>query len=171
MKFIISLIVFMALLPLSVGAQEQEHAHTHARNEIGISPGVTYSPSHKEWGFGIHAHYFRTLGEHSPWALGASIEQVSSHGSHWTISAGAKYELFDKLNIGVMPGITFLHHIHEAEHDTKHEHTNKAQFSMHFELSYDLIHTEHFHFGPAIDYSWTRHDNHLMLGIHCAYGF
>lgn len=149
----------------------QEHNHDHPRNEIGISPGITYSPSHKEWGFGIHTHYFRTLGEHSPWALGGSIEQVSSHGSHWTISAGAKYEIFDRLNIGVMPGVTFFHHTHEAGHDAEHEHTNKAQFSMHFELGYDLIHTKHFHFGPAIDYSWTRHDNHLMLGIHCAYGF
>ena len=167
MKHILSCILLLFLFPLNMFSQE--HEHEHARNEIGISPGITYSPSHKEWGFGVHAHYFRTLGEHSPWALGGSIEQVSSHGSHWTISAGGKYEIFDRLNIGVMPGVTFFHHTHE--HAEEHEHTSKAQFSMHFELGYDLIHTKHFHFGPAIDYSWTRHDNHLMLGIHCAYGF
>lgn len=165
----IKIYISTLLLLYSFGTYAQEHHHDHPRNEIGISPGVTYSPSHDEWGFGVHAHYFRTLGEHSPWALGGSLEQVSSHGSHWTVGAGAKYEIFDKLNIGVMPGVTFFHHTHE--HAEEHEHTKKARFSMHFELGYDLIHTEHFHFGPAIDYSWTKHDNHLMLGIHCAYGF
>lgn len=169
----IKLYILALLILSSIQMYAQEYEHEHARNEIGISPGITYSPSHDEWGFGIHAHYFRTLSEHSPWALGGSLEYVASHGSHWTISAGPKYTLFDKLNLGVMPGVTFFKHNHEAGHEEEHnhEHTNKAQFSMHFELSYDLIHTKHFHFGPAIDYSWTRHDNHLMLGIHCAYGF
>lgn len=167
MKIIVSIIIFLLICPVFISGQE--HGHSHARNEIGISPGVTYSPSHKEWGFGIHAHYFRTLGEHSPWALGGSIERLSSHGSHWTISAGGKYELFDRMNLAVMPGVTFFHH--NDLHEEEHEHTKKAQFSIHFELGYDLIHLKHFHLGPAIDYSWTRHDNHFMLGIHCAYGF
>lgn len=173
MRIILYIIALAALFPVS--GISQEHAHAHARNEIGISPGVTYSPSHEEWGFGVHAHYFRTLGEHSPWALGGSLEYVASHGSHWTISAGPKYTLFHKLNLAIMPGVTFLNHEagHEEPeaHDHAHAHPNKAQFSLHLELAYDLIHTERFHFGPAIDYAWTRHDNHLMLGIHCAYGF
>ncbi len=50
-----------------------------------------------------------------------------------------------------MPGITFFNHKHE--HNEEHEHTKKVQFSTHFELVYDLIHLEHFHFGPAIDFS------------------
>lgn len=160
--FIIALII-----PVCISAQE----HTHARNEIGISPGITYSPSHHNWGFGIHAHYFRTLSEHSPWALGGSVEQVNAHGSHWTISVGGKYEILDRLNVAVMPGITFLKHNHEHSHEADHEHRSRAQFSTHFEISYDLIHLEHFHLGPAIDYSWSKHDTHFMLGIHCAYGF
>ncbi|WP_102409043.1 hypothetical protein [Parabacteroides bouchesdurhonensis] len=167
MKIILSIFIFIIMIPFN--AFSQEHNHAHARNEIGISPGATYSSSHHEWGFGVHAHYFRTLGNHSPWALGGSIEQVSSHGSHWTLSAGGKYELFDKLNIAIMPGITFFNHKHE--HNEEHEHTKKVQFSTHFELVYNLIHLEHFHLGPAIDFSWTKHDNHFMLGIHCAYGF
>lgn len=149
----------------------QEHRHSHARNEIGISPGVTYSPSHDNWGFGLHAHYFRTLGEHSPWALGGSLEQVYAHGSHWTVSTGAKYTLFDKLNLAVMPGVTFFRHDDDHDHGEGHEHNSKAQFSVHFEVGYDLIHLEHFHFGPAIDYSWSKHDTHFMLGVHCAYAF
>ncbi len=68
-----------------------------------------------------------------------------------------------------MPGITFFNHKHE--HNEEHEHTKKVQFSTHFELVYDLIHLEHFHFGSTTDFSWTKHDNHFMLSIHCAYGF
>lgn len=151
----------------------QDHQHNHARNEIGISPGVTYSPSHKAWGFGVHAHYFRTLGAHSPWAIGGGIETVTTHGAHWTISTGVKYTIIDRLNIGLMPGVTFYKKNHEHEHlsEFDHEHNDKARFSLHIEIGYDLIHTEHFHCGPAIDYSWSRHDNHFMLGVHCAYGF
>lgn len=163
----ISFFLIFLMLPIYIVAQE----HHHARNEIGISPGVTYSPSHHNWGFGIHAHYFRTLGDHSPWALGGSLEQVNAHGSHWTVSVGGKYEISDRLNLAVMPGITFFKHKHKADHEDGHEHNSKAQFSTHFELSYDLIHLEHFHLGPALDYSWSRHDTHFMLGVHCAYGF
>lgn len=170
MKITVITFIFLLLFPICLLAQE--HTHSHARNEIGISPGVTYSPSHDNWGFGLHAHYFRTLGEHSPWALGGSLEQVFAHGSHWTLSAGAKYTLFDKLNLAVMPGVTFFKHDDGHEHDDGHdEHSSKARFSVHFEVGYDLIHLEHFHFGPAIDYSWSKHDSHFMLGVHCAYAF
>lgn len=173
MKITILLLFFTLSLPVDLMAQKQKQAHIHKRNEIGLSPGVIYSPSHHSWGLGIHAHYFRTLADHSPWALGASVEQVFSHGTHWTISAGGKYELIHQLNLAVMPGITFLHH-HAGEHDhtdTEEAHAHKIQFSLHIELGYDLIHLPHFHFGPAIDYSWTRNDTHFMLGIHCAYVF
>lgn len=163
----IFIFILSLMIPVCITAQE----HNHSRNEIGISPGITYSPSHHNWGFGIHAHYFRTLREHSPWALGASVEQVNAHGSHWTTSIGAKYAILDRLNIALMPGITFFKHQHEDNHEAEHEHTSKAQFSAHFEISYDLIHLEHFHLGPAVDYSWSKHDTHFMLGIHCAYGF
>lgn len=163
----------LALLPFTLFAQE--HNHSHARNEIGISPGASYSPSHKSWGFGVHAHYFRTLGPHSPWSLGGSLEQVSLHGTHWTVGAGAKYQVLDRLSVAVIPGITFFGHKEDdhdpASHETDHEHNNHPKFSAHFELVYDLIHLEHFHLGPAIDYSWSKHDAHFMFGIHCAYTF
>lgn len=160
-------------LPLIVSAQE--HNHSHARNEIGISPGVSYSPSHKNWGFGIHAHYFRALGSHSRWALGGSVEQVSMHGSHWTLGAGARYQLLDRLSFALMPGITFFSHDQSGHDHAAHEendpHNDKPKFTAHMELVYDLIHLEHFHLGPAIDYSWSKHDAHFMLGIHCGYSF
>lgn len=167
-------LITLLLTSLPFSGIAQEHEHIHARNEIGISPGATYSPSHKSWGLGIHAHYFRTLSDHSPWALGGSLEQVFLHGNHWTIGAGARYEIFERLNISVMPGITFFSHNEEhnhAAHGENDSHPSSVQFSTHFEIAYDLIELEHFHFGPAIDYSWSNHDSHFMFGIHCAYGF
>ena len=165
MKF---LFVLLILFPVTLSAQEV-HSHSHARNEVGISPGATYSPSHNTWGFGLHAHYFRKLGDHSPWAVGGSLEGVWSHGNHWTIGAGAKYTFFDKLNLAVMPGITFFSH--DGDEHADESHGNDPRFSLHVELVYDLIHWKQFHLGPAVDYSWSKHDSHFMLGVHCAYGF
>lgn len=159
-----TLIIIACFLSIGISAQE----HHHNRNEIGISPGITYSPSHQNWGFGMHAHYFRTLSEHSPLSLGVSLEQVYAHGSHWTLGIGGKYEIINRLNIAIIPGITFLSH--EDKHE-EHEPKSKVQFSTHFEISYDLIHLEHFHLGPAIDYSWSKYDTHFTMGVHCAYGF
>lgn len=174
MKIKVFLLLALVFLPL-ISLVAQEHNHSHERNEIGISPGAIYSPSHRNWGFGIHAHYFRTLGEHSPWALGGSIEQVSAHGSHWSFSLGAKYQLFDRFNLAVMPGVTFINHDDDGHDHASHaigdEHSNRAKFSIHFELVYDLIHWKHFHLGPAVDYSWSKHDAHFMFGVHCAYAF
>ena len=165
--------LLLCLAPINVKAQE--HGHSHARNEIGISPGATYSPSHKTWGFGIHAHYFRTLSEHSRWAIGGSVEQVSSHGSHWSLSVGPKYQILDRLSVAVMPGITFFKHSEDDhDHDTHaadDPHDARRRFSLHTELVYDLIHLDRFHMGPTIDYSWSKNDSHFMIGIHCAYSF
>lgn len=168
-------ILFFLLLSGSGSLAAQEHEHSHARNEIGISPGATYSPSHKTWGFGIHAHYFRTLGEHSRWAVGGSVEQVTSHGSHWSVSVGPKYQILDRLSVALMPGVTFFKHDddghdHEA-HATEDSHDSRRRFSLHTELVYDLIHLDHFHLGPTVDYSWSRNDAHFMIGVHCAYSF
>lgn len=172
MKTLIILLSLAFLPPMLVA---QEHNHSHTRNEFGISPGASYSPSHKSWGFGIHAHYFRTLGSHSPWSIGGSLEQVSLHGTHWTIGAGAKYQLIDRLSIAVMPGISFFGHEEDGHSHTSHQagdkHNNHPKFSTHFELVYDLIHLDHFHLGPTIDYSWSKNDAHFMFGVHCAYGF
>lgn len=167
---IIFLLILVAILSCPSSLYGQGHSHSHARNEVGISPGAIYSPSHNSWGFGIHAHYFRTLGDHSRWAFGGGVEKAFLHGGHWTIGAGARYNLLDCLSIAVMPGVTFLNH-DEHEGEEMHSHAAETKFSLHVEVAYDLFHLEHFHFGPAIDYSWSKGDSHFMLGIHCAYLF
>ncbi len=160
-----SLIIFAISLFVSVTLSAQTHEHDHPQNEIGLSGGASFCPDHKEWGGGIHAHYFRTLGLHSKWSLGGGVEQVWSDGTHFNISAGAKYEIIEDLSLGVLPGITFLKH-NEDPGSSFH-----SQFAVHCELVYACFRFGDFHAGPAIDYSWSKEDSHIMLGIHLAYGF
>ncbi len=162
-----TIFLFSILLSCSISVYGQEHDHDHPRNEIGLSYGASYSINHKEWGSGIHIHYFRTLSDHSKWSLGGGVEQVWSDGSHYNISAGFKYQIIDRMTIGLLPGLTFL------KHDDEHEESSgyKSQFAMHTELVYELFHFGKFHLGPAIDYAWTKNDQHFMLGVHFAYGF
>ncbi len=149
--------------------QAQEHHHVHAENEIGLSGGAVYTFEHNEWGAGIHMHYFRMLSAHSKWSLGVELESVWADGNHFTVGAGVKYEIIDRLSIGLLPGISFFQHndTHPGPDNTDY----KSQFSLHTEVVYDLFHWEHFHLGPAVDYSWTAHDAHFAIGIHGAYCF
>lgn len=173
-KIIRVLLVLILVMTISIQSKAQHHdhhGHHHSRNEIGLSGGALYSLEHKEWGVGTHLHYYRTLGDHSKWALGAMAEYAYVHGSHFTLGAGAKYQLTEKLGIGVLPGITFLQHDDDAHVADYGNHENKAIFSTHFELVYDLFYWNGFHFGPVIDYSWSKNDSHGMIGIHAAYCF
>lgn len=162
----------------TLSAQEESHHghHHHPRNEIGISPGATWAPTHEVWSVGIHAHYFRLLTPHSKWAWGAGVEYVGGEGTHTTLMAGIKWMPIHRLTLAVMPGVTlFKHHDHEdGPHRSGETHANekfRARISGHFELAYELIHYKNFHFGPAVDYALMRGDSHFMAGFHFAYGF
>ncbi len=169
----ITKLLFISIYLLGVTTIYAQEHHHHLENEIGLSTGAVYSFEHKEWGTGVHIHYFRMLGEHSKWSLGAEVESVWSDGNHYTIGAGVKYEIIDRLNIGLLPGITFLKH-HDETHTSHTQHDDskyESLFSLHVEVVYDLFHWEHFHLGPAVDYSWTKNDPHCAIGVHAAYCF
>ena len=148
---------------------EHEHEHEHLRNEIGLGSGALYSLGHETWGVGTHLHYFRTLGMHSKWSLGGGVEQVWGIGSHFNVGAGVKYQLFNRMCLSLAPGITFFSH-NEIEAHRRHK-SQKTWFTTHFELIYDLFHWEHFHVGTVFDYSLTKDDSHVALGIHTAFCF
>ena len=172
MKYLKTFIVsFYVLCHVSViDAQESDHhGHEHSRNEIGFSGGVLYSFGHREWGGGAHVHYFRTLGLHSKWSLGSSIELAWADGSHCNLGAGVKYQLSDRLSIATFPGITFFSHKDADEHNTHKPQNNR--FTLHFELVYDLFHWDKFHVGTVLDYSLARNDSHSMIGAHAAFCF
>jgi hypothetical protein len=167
-KFVI---LFFALFCTPyIYAQEHSHAtHEHSRNEIGLSTGVFYALEHKAWGSGVHLHYFRTLNPHAEWSLGGSLEQAWVDGGHFNLSAGVKYQLFTRMSIALLPGVTFFSHDETDTHDTHKP--EKGLFAIHSELVYDLFSWKNFHLGTVIDYSWTKNDSHIMLGIHTAFCF
>lgn len=169
---LIPLIFFLFLLNHTT-LSAQHHGHYHNRNEIGISSGVIYAFDHETTGGGVHLHYYRTLGDHSKWSVGGMVERAWAHGGHTTLGAGAKYQLTERFGIGIMPGVTFLKH-EEHFHHGDHVHSdseNKTKFSAHIELVYDLLHWDFLHLGPVLDYSWSKDDSHMMLGLHVAWSF
>ena len=168
-----SLYLFILFFLLNVGfvcAQHDHDDHHHGRNEIGVSTGALYGFDDDVWGPGIHIHYLRSLGDHSKWALGGFIEQAWLDHSHFTVGVGAKYEIIDKLNLGLFPGVSFAKHHHDDGHG-HHSDKTKTEFSVHTEVVYDLFEWNKFHMGPAFDFSWSKNDSHSMLGIHVAYCF
>lgn len=149
----------------------QHHDHGHSRNEIGLSTGAIYALDDSAWGTGVHIHYYRTLGIHSKWSVGGMAEYTWASSSHFTLGAGIKFEPFERFGIGVLPGVTFRpNHDHEG-HDHEAHNDSNTSFSMHFEVVYDLFHWDKFHLGPVFDYSWSKNDSHLMLGVHAAFCF
>lgn len=164
-RFTYAIMVCMLCSILQLQAQESHAHHHHGLNEIGISTGALYGIDDKVWGPGVHIHYFRSLGEHSRWAIGAFAEQAWLGETHFSVGTGVRFELIERLEIGAFPGITFAKHAHDGHTESE------SKFSMHAELVYDLFHWEKFHLGPAIDYSWSKEDSHTMLGVHAAYSF
>ena len=169
MKSICLSILFL-LLPAFAAHAQDHHGHHHQRNEIGLSAGALYAIDHSEWGVGVHLHYFRTLADHSRWAVGGFAEQAWIGDSHTSLGAGVKFEPVRRLYLGAFPGVTFAKH--EEEHDGHtHDESGGTRFSLHFEVGYDLFHWEQFHLGPVFDYSWAKRDSHIMIGIHAAFCF
>lgn len=159
---------------LSLSAQEcaDNHDHQHGMNEIGMSVGPSYSFDHKDWRASAHLHYFRLLKPHSKWALGLGVESAFGKGSHYNLSAGARYTPFRFVELSFLPGVNFVKEEHE-EHGghEEHEEKTKASFALHGEVVVNLLELNNFHLGPVLDYSWSKGHTHLMLGVHAAYSF
>lgn len=168
MKRVISTAIVFILLGMYT-AYAQEHSHA-GKNEVGISTGVFYAVDDKDWGGGIHLHYFRSIGKSNRWAVGGYLEQAWFEDSHVSVGIGAKFEVLERLCLGAFPGVTLARHHHEEEGGTDKART-KGEFSMHWELVYDLIEWKLFHLGPVLDYSWSKNDSHITLGVHIAVGF
>ena len=153
--------VFLAFVSMQAFAQKEHHAHD--ANEIGFGVGATYAIGDKAWGEGVHLHYFRSLKRVSKLSLGCGLEQIWAKENHFAVHAGAKYEPFERFEIGVMPGVVF------SKHDDNNRY--RPRFSLHFELAYNLFNWGNFHLAPVIDFAWSRGDSHLMAGFHLAYCF
>ena len=172
MKYFIAFFALATMWIVPSGAQHI-HDHQHNRNEIGVSVGGVYSLYFGGWGAGVHAHYYRSFGDHSRWAWGAMLEQAWVEGGHTTLGAGIKFQVTRSLGVGILPGVTFFGHGegHSEESCDSHRPDKNRSFSMHLDVVYDLIHWDRFHLGPVVDFSMSREDIHSMIGLHGAYCF
>ena len=76
MRRIVTFTILAFFMGFQTRLEAQHHSHSHNRNELGVSGGTLFSLEHKEWGAGIHLHYYHKLGEHSKWSLGGMIESA-----------------------------------------------------------------------------------------------
>ena len=161
-----TLLLAMCLAGGFVSAQDKGHTHDHARSEIGFGFGAVYVAGDGVWGKGAHLHYTRSIKPDSRFSFGCGVERIwAADEAHFSINAGVKYELFERFDLGVMPGVTFFNHT-----DDGHK-SSGSRFSLHCEAAYNLFHWGNFHFAPVLDYAWSPGDSHLMPGVHIAYCF
>jgi len=166
-RSVFALLLIICLNSGFVFAQDKCH-HTHDRNEIGFGFGTIYIIGDKVWGQGMHLHYFRSVKPDSRFSWGCGLEQIwAKEERHFSINAGVKYELFEKFDLGVMPGVTFCKH----SGDGPGSGVRHSRFSLHFEAAYNLFNWGNFHLAPVVDFAWSRGDSHLMPGLHIAYCF
>ena len=93
-------------------------------------------------------------------SLGLGFETVIDEHKHFNSALVFKYDVWKGLSAIVSPGILFLKSNNEWD----------RKFSVHYELLYEFK-LKGLHLGPVFDYSYSRNDQHLMLGLHLGFSF
>lgn len=140
---------------------EEEHNHSHHehhKNEIGIANAPVYFVKEKEFAYGLHLHYVRTIGD-SKFGLGLGVERIFDEHKHNTIGIVGSYRFTDAWSFNFSPGVTF----EDNEGQT-------VNFAMHFETAYEFEFKD-FHIGPVFEVAYDPEDYHISLGLHIGYGF
>lgn len=152
-------IVFSITLSAQATEPSDEHAnhHEHHRNEIGIANAPVYFIREKEFAYGLHMHYVRSI-SHSGFGLGLGYERIFDAHGHNTFGIVVSYRPLEKLSFSVSPGLTL------------EDNSSKAHFALHLESAYEFE-IQNFHLGPVFEFSYDREDYHVSLGLHVGIGF
>ena len=136
---------------------EHKNHHEHHRNEIGVANAPVYFINEKQFAYGLHVHYIRSI-PNSKFGIGLGYERIFDAHKHNTIGIVGVIRPIDKFSIIISPGLTF-------------EDGNKSGiFACHFETSYEFE-FKNFHVGPAFEVAYDPEDYHISLGLHLGYGF
>ena len=165
----ITLIIFIFFLSNTiVKGQEHNHDdhehHTHPKNEIGVANAPVYYLKEKEFTYGLHFHFIRTIGE-SKFGLGLGYEQIFDEHEHKTIGIVGCFRPTHGLSINLSPGLTFEKHI---EDDGTIE--TEKNLGAHLESAYEWD-FGNLHIGPVVEFAYDQEDIHISLGLHIGYGF
>jgi hypothetical protein len=135
-----------------------DHHHHHHKNEIGFASAPVYFVNEKEFSYGIHIHYVRTIKD-SKFGIGLGYERIFDEHKHNTIGIVGSYRPTENFGINISPGITF--------EDGEESSTN---FAIHLEASYEFA-INNIHLGPVLELAYDPEDYHISLGFHIGYGF
>ena len=168
MKFTITAAVSLALMLSSLCLYSQEehdhqhenHDHLHElKNEIGGAIGIFFDLDEQQTGSGFHLHYTRILpGKMERFGISPGLEFVFGEHKHYTMHLMFMYRPLYGWWLAVGPGITYFDH---------HE---EWGLSGHVETGYEFD-AGKVHFGPVVEYSWARDDQHIMIGLHLGVPF
>lgn len=143
----------------SFSATAQEEDHEHHENEIGVANSPVYFVKEKEFTYGLHFHYVRTL-KHSKFGVGLGYEKIFDEHEHQTFGVVLAYRPIDAWSLNVSPGVTMEKGLAQTE----------LLFALHVETSYEWE-IGHFHLGPVFEVAYDPEDYHISLGLHLGYGF
>ncbi|MBP9674894.1 MAG: hypothetical protein KBD63_07330 [Bacteriovoracaceae bacterium] len=168
MKFFKNLIFFFVpyLVVAQAIAQETKttnldfHHHEHKKWEFGTALGVVPILNEDEVSWGIHAHLLRSMESIKRLKIGFGLENIFDEHAHINTSAVFNYQISQGFSASYSPGILFF------KENSKWE----KYFSSHFEFLYEFE-IGNYHLGPIVEYSYAKVDQHLMFGIHFAFGF
>ena len=128
------------------------------KNELGIANSAVYIIKEKEFAYGLHAHYIRSVNE-TRFGIGVGYERIFDEHKHNTIAAILSFTPIEHLALSISPGITF-----------KAPNASDLHFGLHFETLYEFE-IGIFHIGPFAELAYAIDDYHLSLGVHLGFGF
>lgn len=158
----ILLFFFILLIPSSFSYasgiktfQSDSEPHSHSHWELGIATGSVLLLAEDHVALGMHIHILRKMHFWDKLSLGVGLETVLDKHTHFNSAFVGAVNVWQGLVVAVSPGVLFL----------KEDVGWEKDFSSHFELLYHF-NLGKVHLGPTFEYSYSKHDKHLMLGIH-----
>jgi len=152
-------IMLLGFLPLNAQEDHDKHDHYTKRNEVGAAIGMVFNLNEQETASGLHLHYARMFkGMMHNFGFSPGLEFLFGSHKHYTIHTLFVYRPAHGWWLAAGPGITYF------------DHENEFNISGHIETGYEFDAGD-IHFGPVIEYSWAREDQHIMLGLHLGIPF
>jgi hypothetical protein len=153
-------ILVLITMAQTLSAQSHDN-HVHSdkhKNEVGIANSPIYIIREKEFAYGLHAHYIRSIKE-TRFGIGVGYERVFDDHKHNTIAAVLSFTPIEHLSLSLSPGITF-----------RDKNASDMQFGLHLETLYEFE-IGFFHVGPVAEFAYYVEDYHVSIGVHVGFGF
>jgi hypothetical protein len=158
MKTIYFIILLASTQILNAQSPNRLVTSDNHKNEFGIANSPVFIIKEKEFAYGLHLHYIRSLTE-TKFGLGVGYERIFDEHKHNTIGVILSYAPIEHLDLSLSPGITF------NDNDA-----SELNFGAHFEILYEFE-IGVFHFGPVAEFAYSVEDYHISLGLHFGFGF